>query len=979
MNTIYLRATSIFIIQSVFGSFHLYSQNTPFESTDYEQALQEVYSDVGYGSIYEATDIATFEGLGVVQKLTIQNPGQRIFVNSELIPDKRVVDIAELDLGLTGEFELKIAYVFYDPHNDFNGPVPARCFTMPGQDPTGWMSMDVPFVYEKIATAVARHGAIIAVNGPVFDYKAWSVPGVVSYIKSDSENGTPTVWSRPDISSPRTNGALGFDFTDSSNPRIDWLKLDFTQDFEISSAFDEFASQYPNVISGFQMYDGDDFYDYSEEVPANCEELVGTRGSITRQELLNRDMICDDLHDPGNRDIFSCLHHLSVSDEMFQPTSRVHIGQNGSRLYMVDFNDLRTSNEGVERWYEALGWNTMIRFDGGGMDQLYINGYGLASYAGKLMPYLQSHLLVVPKRHLEEVTYEIFNHGRLRLDNSDYREAAQNFDVMRPEVRDHVRILDLSPSIDFLLDSNDGDGAIFGSFSGSSENDDLILFSLSENVTSGGVDIGPYFGMGSQQFLIGAGNMNPVQRRTHGIGSTPTDFYVIIKSGDTYTRFIINSSMNGKRYLDDELHNFFIVQKDGEISVAIDGEIMSGSIGSDHPMDVFFNFPNKIGENLPRITHSMIGSSLHFERYVTYPGHLEIDNYGFFVGTQAVSDLQSQMGASDIDQLAQDFTSYVGRYRTAPDLEIFSDPSSKAYLMQFEETLGMHAFAKSKPEFYALALNSERVWNSNAEIVAELSPESLRYALTSNSSDLYLSYRDLGGIEARVNLRYLDKSDNLNAQEYSLDLYESSFIMSIPWNELKLEGNSELQLSFSDVNGKDGTAMEGFELEIGALPQPNHVEIIKTGDWFHLDWRDIDCSDCDLAELRYHILLDDQEVETVTQGIQKSSVFGMPKDHLTFTIYVTDSNQKISVPVSKSYHLPDDNTLFKAIGYSALSLTGAGIIYLGYKFLKNTGRIGSSGRVPGNTELARQTRESRPLISEGEPGTDCARGGLHED
>ncbi len=481
---------------------------------------QVAYSDVS--SAYPGTSMGWIDGSSFAGK----NRSQSVIA-------------AEFDLGNeSDEYDLKIGYKFnpgtadgfpsHDP--DLGEQQNMDCFEYTKVPKTSWM--DIP------SRIMAREGALLVVNGTVYDFDYNGLPGVVPFIKMDN-----TIKAQPQILSFK--GEAGFAWNWGANKSVSL----FSRPKEIPATrlashldtlFHNETNTYANAMSGMTFMNNGNRYDYKALYPqwmadypefdpvylgpsstlircylslpggpaGPCENILSELGGQTAppEEGWND---CANLQQDEYVQRYSALAYQQYTrtfDEI--PNARTYIAKKGNRLdigiidgdlgQFVSPGVVYTKTSGMRNWevnnfYRYKEYDQLLNLDGGSSTQFWMNGRGpLHDWKGYPLrddnqgPYysrlVSSFLMLVPKKHTDQIrSYTLANQGYLQLDNSgislDYSDDTDH--------RKDKAFVSLSPSLNQLILPGDAgnDGLIAGNFrlTNASSLKGAVLFSIGED------------------------------------------------------------------------------------------------------------------------------------------------------------------------------------------------------------------------------------------------------------------------------------------------------------------------------------------------------------------------------------------------------------------------------------------------------------------------------------------------------------------
>jgi Ricin-type beta-trefoil lectin domain-like/Phosphodiester glycosidase/Secretion system C-terminal sorting domain len=361
--------------------------------------------------------------------------------NNKLEGTEQILHMAELDFSSSGDYELKIAYVYNDPVT--NTPVvPAVCkeicyyVTCTGgtECNNGLQRFCEPVAgpqFDFVSHIAAKYGAVMATNGAFYDYFYNCVPGVKSYIKVDGN-----VVSKPNVLNHRNEGAFAFDFS-GATPRMTIAKRSATtlEQLDQNTIYDSDLSSYPNVMSGGHLiqngqpyvlsmptfcngitypWSSDPAYTGANDVlkksgaewrtfacptipaaPSQQPDVPITPTAYGYQNFFK----CSNLSDLAKRKQFTCVDYAKYGEEFGGSTglakrSRTFIGVKGTKFYwfVADgcLDQVTTPGgpalckgftiEELGDFAKKLGLDKLLNFDGGSSSAFYLAGKGVLQF-----------------------------------------------------------------------------------------------------------------------------------------------------------------------------------------------------------------------------------------------------------------------------------------------------------------------------------------------------------------------------------------------------------------------------------------------------------------------------------------------------------------------------------------------------------------------------------------------------------------------
>ena len=450
---------------------------------------------------------------------------------------KQRITIAQFDLTNTSdEYDLKIGYKFEPKPEDgfktYNADLETQqnmdCFEYTKVPKTSWL--DIP------SRVMAREGAILALNGSVYDWDYNGVPGVVPFIKINN-----TIKAQPQS----YKGEAGFAWNWGTTKQV---KI-YSRPKEIAAngivntlttLFHTESTGYANNLAGMTFMTGGNDYSVTSlqpswmvSAPATNPKYLGPSGTNIRCFLSNPLSTCVQIlentwggtfetapKEEGWNDCSRLFEDEAVQrfstvayrqyDKLFErvPNARTYVAVKGNKLDigiidgdLGNFGDARgvnysktygMKNSEVSKYYKYKTYDHLMNLDGGSSSQLWLNGRGpLHDWTGYPLkednqgPYysrlVSSYVLLVPKKHTDQVkTFSSTNNNYLILDNSSL-----SFDY--DDDVDHgadKAFVSLSPGLDKLAYKYTGDlGMVAGNFNvvNSTAAQGAILFSIGED------------------------------------------------------------------------------------------------------------------------------------------------------------------------------------------------------------------------------------------------------------------------------------------------------------------------------------------------------------------------------------------------------------------------------------------------------------------------------------------------------------------
>ncbi len=420
----------------------------------------------------------------------------------------------KLDLNNTSdEFDLRIGYKFNPkPSDGFKSYDPAKgtqqnmnCFENVSVPANDWM--DIP------SRVMAREGAVLIVNGTVYDFDYNGLPGVVPFIKINNN-----IKAKPQILSFKGEACFAWNWGVNKKatlfPRQKEVPGTNMQE-TLSNLFQQETNTFPNAMSGMTYMTGNELYDIKSlqpqwmiQYPSFSDPYLATSGTALRCYLSNFDTAacksslaeyggdpapkeegwndCTSLMDDAKVQRISSLAYQQYPASFdYVANARTFVAQKGNELTIgISDGDLGNPQDyrgvylsktmGFRNWelsnYSRYKkYDRLLNLDGGSSTQMWLNGRGPLQYWGGYPlkddnqgPYysrlVSSFLMLVPKFHTDQIKKELSENKILTiLDNSD---ISFNYDDNVDGDKDKA-FISLSPCLD-KLSSDDGAGIMAG-------------------------------------------------------------------------------------------------------------------------------------------------------------------------------------------------------------------------------------------------------------------------------------------------------------------------------------------------------------------------------------------------------------------------------------------------------------------------------------------------------------------------------------
>lgn len=417
------------------------------------------------------------------------------------------ITIASFDLANTSdEFDLRMAYKFnlndkdglitYDPAKGTEQDM--NCVEFTSIPPNHWF--DIP------SRIMAREGALMIINGGVYDFDYNGIPGVVPFIKKDGQ-----IKAQPQILSYKGEGI--FAWTWGQQKKADIIARSRSIPATgiapyLKNLFHVETANYKNAMGGMTFMTGSKFYDILDLQPdwmrsyppfpayylregQRCYFAPLSLGCTGTEVVAPIDEGWNNCSLLGNDDDvhrFSALAYRQyprIFDAV--PNARTFVGLKGNQLDIgiidgdygqrgfrgrIATKTLGMHNYEVSQFAQSQGYAKFVNLDGGSSTQFWINGIGpqqmLDAYPlrnDNQGPYysriISSFLLVVPKLHRDQVQDHVQDcYCAIRLDNDliNWNYSDEN------DLHKRKAIIDFTPSIDKLNVSDGYQGLIAGRY-----------------------------------------------------------------------------------------------------------------------------------------------------------------------------------------------------------------------------------------------------------------------------------------------------------------------------------------------------------------------------------------------------------------------------------------------------------------------------------------------------------------------------------
>lgn len=426
---------------------------------------------------------------------------------------KQSIAIASFDLtNNSDEYDLKMAYKFnvskkdglssYDPK--LGEEQNMDCFEFTSIPFNHWM--DIP------SRMMARSGAVMILNGGVYDFDYNGIPGVVPFIKKNGE-----IKAQPQILSFKGEAAFAWNWGTSKQVKIISREKDIPATGlapYLSQLFRRETLNYKNVMGAMTFMKGNDvgreLYDITALQPDWMKNYppfppyylkadrcffaplsLNCGGTEIVAPIDDGWGDCSTLKTDNAIQRFSTLAYRQYPrtfDDV--PNARTFIALKGSQLDIGiingDYGDKKsyrgpvlTKSIGMHVYEESQfvlkkGYDQFVNLDGGSSTQMWVNGRGplhmLNSYVlskDNQGPYysrlLSSFVMLVPKLHTELIRQNVQPAHVVKIPALDNRKINFNYSDAK-DVEKNKAFIDLSPCKDSLNKKDDSYGIIAGNF-----------------------------------------------------------------------------------------------------------------------------------------------------------------------------------------------------------------------------------------------------------------------------------------------------------------------------------------------------------------------------------------------------------------------------------------------------------------------------------------------------------------------------------